>query len=966
MTPQEFVAKWRPAEVKESAGYAEHFIDVCRLIGHPTPVEADPKAEWFTLQKENKKASGKLGFADVWLKDKFGWEYKSKDRDLDKAYQQLLQYHGNLANPPLLIVSDFDRIVVRTKFTGLVTATYEVTFDHLLDSGLKVSGSKFSGMQVLKACFENPELLKPGKTTEDLTKEAAKRFGEIADDLRLAPYKNKDEAVARFLTRVLFCMFASDVGLLPERIITQIYKANEKSYRDFKTSLSELFVKMSAGGSFGTHKVLQFNGGLFDSKVEDLEVHGGTMHAFMEADRLNWADVEPSVFGTLFERILNPAKRSQLGAHYTSRQDIELIVEPVLMWPLNKEWDALNVSLSEAKDPVLIRKRLQDFIDRLGRVTVLDPACGSGNFLYVSLAKLKGLEQKVISFGADWGVTGLKPKVHPRQLFGIEIDPYAHELASIVVWIGYLQWKLQNGIPFENEIPILQPLDNVKQMDAILVPSPFQGEGQGVGATSEASSNGKTSPSPQSSPAGRGGAREPKWPEVDVIVGNPPFLGGKKLRTGLGDTYVDQLFQVYDGRVRREADICCYWHEKARAAVEKGKSPLPAGEGEGEGEAKPQRVRVGLLATQAIRGGANRDTLKRIKETGGIFFAESDRKWILDGAAVRVSMVGFDDGSEKRRMLDGEDVGGIASNLTSENGLTNVTQARRLKENMRTSFMGDTKGGPFDIPAVLAHEMLEKPNPHGKSNRDVVRPYVNGRDITGRKRNYWIIDFGINMPEEEAAKYEAPFEYVGQRVRPERMDNARKVYRDRWWLHVEPREGFRAATSELKRYVGTSMVAKHRFYVWLPASVLPANVVIAFARDDDYFFGVLHSRLHEVWALAMGTQLESRPRYTPTTTFETFPFPKPDEKQKAAIAAAAKELNEQRETRLNPPDGSLSTKDLNKRTLTNLYNQKPTWLVNAHKKLDKSVFAAYGWPDDLSDEDILARLLELNLQREPA
>ncbi len=962
MTPQEFVAKWRRADVKESAGYAEHFLDVCHLVGHQTPVEADPKGEWFSLQKQSRKASGKQGFADAWLKDRFGWEYKSKDKDLDKAYQQLLQYHGNLSNPPLLIVCDFDRIIVRTKFTGFVTAVHEVTLDDLLDGSRKFNGAKLSGMQVLKACFENPELLKPEKTREDLTKEAAKRFGEIADDLRIAAYKNKDEAVARFLTRVLFCMFASDVGLLPERMITQIYKANEKSYKDFKAALSELFMKMSTGGSFGAHKIMHFNGGLFDSNVEDLEVHGGTMHAFMEADRLNWADIEPSVFGTLFERILNPAKRSQLGAHYTSRQDIELIVEPVLMWPLNDEWEALEKELLTVGDAGkagatdAIRKRLQEFIDRLAKVTVLDPACGSGNFLYVSLAKLKGLEQKTISFGAEWGVTDLKPKVHPRQLFGIEIDPYAHEIASIVVWIGYLQWKLQNGIPFENEIPILQPLDNVRQMDAILnfAPSPSKGEGKGVGESSESGRNGKPSPSPSPSPAGRGRyATEPEWPKVDVIVGNPPFLGGKKLRTGLGDVYVDQLFQVWDGRVRREADLCCYWHEKARAMIEAGRAK-----------------RAGLLATQAIRGGANRDTLKRMKETGDIFFAESDRKWILDGAAVRVSMVGFDEGTEKRHVLDGKEVVVINANLTAVDA--DMTLARRLQENLHLSYMGDTKVGPFEVDSATAAQMLKMPNPHGKPNSEVVRPWINGHDIASRPRQMWIIDFPPGTSLEAAALYEAPFEYISKHVQQFRA-TARSGDRTgvRWWIHQRPRPEMRAALVTIDRYIVTPRVAKYRLFNWVPAGTLPDVRLFVFARNDDYFFGVLHSRIHEIWALKTSSRHGDggeggRPTYNNTTCFETFPFPKPDEKQKGAIAAAAKELNELRENWLNPPEGSMGSSELKKRTLTNLYNQRPTWLANAHKKLDRAVFAAYGWPETIPDEEILARLLELNLQREPA
>ena len=367
--------------------------------------------------------------------------------------------------------------------------------------------------------------------------------------------------------------------------------------------------------------------------------------------------------------------------------------------------------------------------------------------------------------------------------------------------------------------------------------------------------------------------------------------------------------------------------------------------------------RVGLLATQGVRGGANRRVLQRIKDTGDIFLAWSDHPWILDGAAAHISIVGFDDGSETNRELDGAPVESINSNLTSGGDLTT---ARRLGENLGIAFMGDTKGGPFDIPGSLAREMLGSPNPHGKSNSEVVKPWVNGRDITSRPREMWIIDFG-DMPSEQAALYETPFEYVNTHVRPFRTKSKRLLYAKNWWLHMEPRPGMRQGLKGIRRYVATPTVAKHRLFTWLSEDVLPDHQLIAIARDDDYTFGVLHSRIHEVWSLEMGTQLETRPRYTPTTCFETFPFPKPTDEQREAIAEAAGELDRLREGWLNPPDAKES--ELKKRTLTNLYNARPTWLQMAHEKLDESVMDAYGWPHDLAAPEILERLLALNLQR---
>jgi len=576
---------------------------------------------------------------------------------------------------------------------------------------------------------------------------------------------------------------------------------------------------------------------------------------------------------------------------------------------------------------------LEGFQDKLAAIRVLDPACGSGNFLYVSFALLKALEKEIIAFGSMYGVK-LAPKVHPTQLFGIETSHYAHELASVVIWIGYLQWKHREAIPLDDEIPIMQPLDQIVYRDALVDLSDAKKP------------------------------RETAWPRADVIVGNPPFLGGKLLRKNLGDDYVDRLFAVYEGRVARESDLCCYWFEKARDAIEHGRLK-----------------RAGLLATQAIRGGANRRTLERIKETGDIFYAQADRKWIQDGVAVRVSMVGFDDGSEVRRLLneDPDDdpvhalrrarpVEGINANLTSR---SDVTQARRLKENLGISFMGDTKGGAFDIEGHTARAMLTSPNPHGKPNSDVVRPWVNGLDITRRPRDMWIIDFPPGTSQQQAALYEAPFTHVKWKVYPDRRNNARQSYAEKWWMHVEPRPDMRLALTGYERFIGTARVAKHRLFVWIPKGVLPDSALIVFARADDYFFGVLHSRAHEVWALRMGTQLENRPRYTPTTCFETFPFPQPATAQKNAIAAAAKELDELRENWLDPPDAinTIGAAELNRRTLTNLYNKRPDWLINAHRALDEAVFDAYGWresPDGLTNEEIVARLLALNLSRDPA
>jgi hypothetical protein len=366
---------------------------------------------------------------------------------------------------------------------------------------------------------------------------------------------------------------------------------------------------------------------------------------------------------------------------------------------------------------------------------------------------------------------------------------------------------------------------------------------------------------------------------------------------------------------------------------------------------------VGSGSRASIRGGANRRVLERIKKTGDVFFAYADEPWVLAGAAVHISFIGQDGGSQPERTLNGGLVVEINADLTS--GL-DLTQARPLRENLGISFMGDTKGGPFDIDSETARRLLAAPNPDGRSNADVVRPWVNGLDITRRPRDMWIIDFGIDMLESQAALYEAPFEYVREHVRPERIGNKRAAYAERWWLHVEARSGMRKAFAGLPRYLATPNLTKHRLFAWLEAAVLPDHQLIVIARDDDYTLGVLHSRVHEAWARGMGTQLrevESGFRYTPTTCFETFPFPRPTDTQRDTIAEAARDLDRLRNGWLNPP--GLSDANLAKRTLTNLYNARPTWLAQAHA----AALAAYGWPADIDHEEMLARLLALNLAR---
>jgi type II restriction/modification system DNA methylase subunit YeeA len=461
-------------------------------------------------------------------------------------------------------------------------------------------------------------------------------------------------------------------------------------------------------------------------------------------------------------------------------------------------------------------------------------------------------------------------------------------------------------------------------------------------------------------------------------VGNPPFLGGSKLLRELGDDYVGVLRQTYAGRVPGGADLVCYWFEKARAQMEAG-----------------QAQRAGLVATNSIRGGSNRKVLERIRETSTIFHAWSDLEWINEGAAVRVSLVGFGK-TPGVVALDGQAVAKIYADLTGElitADAMDLTQAKPLFENAKVCFIGTKKAGAFDITSEQAQALLGFPNPHGQPNSNVLFPWINGKAIVGCEPPKWIIYFG-EIDKQAAALYEKPFEYIYSAVYTERQVNREERARLKWWLHRRPATEMRQAALLLQRYIATPRVSKYRLFVWVPPITIPDDGIYIFARSDDTTFGILHSRFHELWALRTCTWLGkgNDPRYTPTTCFETFPFPSgltpnlpastyADDPRAQAIADAARRLNELRENWLNPPQwidrvpeivpgypDRLIPKpehaaELKKRTLTNLYNQRPAWLDHAHRTLDEAVAAAYGWPADLSDDEVLRRLLALNRER---
>ena len=981
MTPAEFIAKWKDNKLSERAGAQAHFLDLCELLGVEKP--NDPHN--YCFERGAKRTGAGRGWADVWKRHNFAWEYKAPGANLDAALKQLMTYALALDNPPLLVVSDRLRIEIHTHFTGTPSEVFTIA---MADIGTP------ENLQRLRWLFTEPEQFKPKRTRTAITLQAAKLIGDLA--WQMQQRQHDPHQVAHFLNKIIFCLFAEDARgpasppLLPDRLFSKVLETGQKDIERFQRQLKNLFRAMSdRHGEFGEHLIQWFNGGLFDDDLT-LPLTLDDVQKLINVSLLDWSAIEPSIFGTLFERGLDPAKRSQLGAHYTDPVSIMRIVNPVIVEPLLEEWgiekehiavqmavfhefENSKKSTEKAKATNALKdatKRYIVFKERLKNFKVLDPACGSGNFLYLALQSLKDIELRVGLEAEELGLERGFPEVGPQAMHGIELSPYAAELARVTVWIGDIQWMLKHGFAPSKE-PILKTLDQIQCRDALLAPSP---------ATRER--------------AGGEGMKFAKaeWPAVDAIIGNPPFLGDKKMRTELGDVYTEDLRKMYQGIVPGGADLVCYWFAKAhQAIVARGAS------------------RAGLVATNSIRGGSNRDVLDKIVRDGVIYNAWADEDWINEGAAVRVSLICFMAKSNDRQVtsrnnstLNGESADAINANLTSSNSAPgtsdDLTAAKALVENEGIAFSGITKKGAFDIDRPTAESLIHNSgNPNGRNNSVVLAWWRNGEAITGRDTDMWIINFG-ECTETEASLFVAPFEYLKENVKPKREASGSPAEKRDWWKLARRAPAMFAALDSLPRILVTPEVSKHRVFVWLDPRVIPDKNLVVIARDDDSSLGVFHSRFHALWAIQLGTSLEDRPRYTSSTTVRTFPFPigltpnlKPEQytnPHAAEIAAAAKRLNELREIWLNPPEWvdvvpevvagypdriipkPEYAKAIKERTLTNLYNKREKgevqWLEDAHRTLDAAVAHAYGWDDytpGMPDEEILRRLLKLNLER---
>lgn len=850
----------------------------------------------------------------------------------------------------------------------------------------------------LKAIFETPAILDLTATSQMVTTHVSERLAKLAKGLE---EKHGPDEVATFLIRCIFTMFAEDVELLPGHLFTRALREFWlPAPEGFKDGVESLWQAMNRGGPWAFGKVLRFNGGLFANPVA-LPLTAEQIQILLDAADKDWSLVEPAIFGTLIEQALEEKERHSLGAHFTPRAYVERLVEPTVMQPLREEWERVQqeVYILVGKDKVEdARQAVREFQKRLASTRVLDPACGTGNFLYVSLDLMKQLEDDVLHKLAELGdKQGLlevgSVRITPAQFLGIEKNPRAVPIAELVLWIGYLRWHFrQRGKGVLPPEPVLQDFKNIECRDAVLAwdgePVPVLDENgkpvrrwDGVSRKPHPITGEMVPDETQTIELKRYiNVRQADWPTADFVCGNPPFLGNWRMRAELGTGYADAVRSVYTA-VPDTADFVMYWWHRAASLVKSG-----------------QLRQAGLITTTSITQTFNRRVIEAhvgADDPVSLVFAISDHPWTSakydqakGGAEVRTAMTVLAKGRlvgrrgkvvREYRAEDGEvridiswTVGQVNPDLTVG---ADVTSVEPLLANSKISCPGvKLHGAGFIVSPDRARE-LGLGTRKGLARH--IKPYVNGQDLAARSRGVMVIDL-LGLTEEQVRLlYPEVYEHVLSRVKPERDHNNRDSYRKWWWLFGEARSQFRPALSGLDRYIATVESARRRYFTFLNGDVLPDNMVIAIACDDAYVLGVLSSRPHVAWALATGGRLGVRhdPRYNKSRCFEPFPFPSPSPDQAAHIGSIAEDLDKHRKAQQSEFPGL---------TLTKLYKaldavrsggeldegDRKVWeqgrghtLLKIHEDLDSAVFDAYGWPHDLTDDQILERLVALNAER---
>lgn len=1029
---ENFITRWTGTSGSERANYQLFLTELCTLLGLPLPEPAskDTENNAYVFERrvviQQPDGSQNNGFIDLYKRDCFVLEAKQSGKTLDssgwdkamlKAHNQADQYARALPSsegrPPFIIVVDVGRNIELYAEFSRSGATY-TAFPDATSHRLRLEDLQKPEIQErLRTVWSDPLSLDPSRRAAKVTREIADQLAQLAKSLEAAGHPAQD--VAAFLMRCLFTMFAEDVGLIPNRSFTAVLEELQDTPEICADMLESLWQTMNTGGfsSIIKKKLLKFNGGLFaDHRAIGLDRN--QIKLLLSAARSDWQFVEPAIFGTLLERALVAKERHKLGAHYTPRAYVERLVLPTVIEPLRREWQevqAAALAYEQTKKHKEAVKEVKKFHMHLCNIKILDPACGTGNFLYVTLEHMKRLEGEVLNLLEDLGEQASMLEmdgvtVDPHQFLGLEINPRAARIAEMVLWIGYLQWHYRTHGNVSPPEPVLRDFKNIENRDALISYERREVllDAHGKPVTRWDGETYKTSPitgenipdeSAQVEQYRYLGVNKAVWPKADYIVGNPPFIGASTMRRTLSECYVDVLRSTWK-ELPESADFVMYWWHIAAEAVRANAAQ-----------------QFGFITTNSIKQVFNRRIIEAqltAKKPLSLTFAIPDHPWVdsADGAAVRIAMTVASAGDEVGKVLyinnewlpaydqievyHVEHLGKIHSDLKVG---ANVQSAKPLTSNLSLSNRGYQL---FGAGFLVDPEQLEAIDFHKNENlQQYVKPYRNGRDIVDRPRGLYVIDFYGLSSEEVKAKFPAAYQWLLEKVKPERDQNNRATYRDNWWFFGEPRKILRKQMHGLKKIVVTVETSKHRTFQFLDAEIAPDNMLVNIAYDDSLLLGVLSSRVHVVWALNAGGTLEDRPRYNKSVCFEKFPFPLATPEQQAKIRALAEQLDAHRKRQ------QAEHADL---TLTGMYNilekirlgetltdkdkaihQKGliSILRELHDDLDRAVFEAYSWsdlaaqlvgkagattpypnkPEDqaAAEEELLKRLVDLNTQR---
>ncbi len=1026
MKLEDFLAKWLGKGGAERANKDSFLRDLCDVLGveGPPPASEDRASDAYGFEHPvsfvDVDGTRRTGFIDLYKEGCFileakqgaargasrmGTAWRDSDRwvrEMNAARGQALSYATTFQKPPPFL------IVVDIGHCFDLYASFEGNQSYAPFPAPKQARISLADLgqhlELFRAIFTDPLSLDPARHAAKVTRKVAEALAELAKQLEKKGHTG--EPMARFLMRCLFTMFAEDVGLLPDHLFTRALEDHWLPHPErFAGGVSALWRAMNTGEHYGPlGKLLEFNGGLFrDAGAITLEAE--QLQLLHQAAKSDWSQVDPAIFGTLLERALDPKERHKLGAHYTPRAYVERLVKPTIEEPLREAWNEVQIDVrrllkaaDDAKSERAARTKraeaiaeLHAFQKRLATLRVLDPACGTGNFLYVALDVLKRIEAEVLVQLEELGETqqgmeleGLR--VTPQQFLGIEIKPWAKEIAELVLWIGYLQWHFRSYGKASMPEPVLRDYKNIECRDAVLAwdgePVPRLDE-SGKPVTRWDGESTKTDPvtgkqvpdeSKQVAIYDYVNPRPAEWPQADFIVGNPPFLGTKRMRAALGDGYVEALRAAYEGRVEDNADYVMFWWFNAAQILLDPKRGLS---------------KFGFITTNSITQSFNRRVLERALAAGvNLVWAIPNHPWVdsESGAAVRIAMtVASREATQRARLAvvtdesDPQDGDATMVTLATTEGPigpdlrqgASLLDCVPLTSNLGVSGMGVALHG---AGFILTPEEAITARKFGDT---VIRPYVGGRDVQQARRERYLIDFsGMSEAQARAANPHA-FQRVVDRVLPERRVNRRDSIRTLWWRFGWERPLVREALRGLKRYIGTTETAKHRTFSFVDGETLADHMIIVFAIDDASVLGTLSSRVHVVWSLAAGGRLGvgNDPRYNKKRCFDPFPFPAATEPQKARIRDLGERLDahRKRQLELHP-----------KLTITAMYNVLEklrsgealsdkerviheqglvSLLKQIHDELDDAVFEAYGWPRDLGDEQILERLVALNAER---